>query len=47
MLPFISNTCPIVEPSPDTKNESTNWTKAMRTSGLPWKNESICIKLTH
>lgn len=33
----------MVEPSPDTRNESTNWTKAMRTSGLPWKKISTCF----
>lgn len=37
MLPLISNICPTVVPSPDTRNESTNWIKAMRTSGLPWE----------
>lgn len=46
VLPLISNICPMVEPSPDTKNESTNWTKAMRTSGLPWEKPKHLLK-TH
>lgn len=36
-LPLNSKTCPMVALSPDTKKHSTNWTKAMRTSGLPWR----------